>query len=183
MENMKRLLLSIYGKPLRTIAITIVLLVLVWRLLSWLCTRRGRLYGVWKNANAVLALGAVVVILLATLAERSGSGGEKIYPLFYSFQQAKKYPEIYRQMLMNIFLFVPAGLTLPFALEVGKNGDRSSGQIGRKRVKNAAISVVVLMLLSVAVEALQWRFGLGRAEVDDVLMNTLGALIGSLAYL
>ena len=37
------------------------------------------------------------------------------------------------------------------------------------------------MLLSAVIEAAQYAFGLGRAETDDVLCNTLGALLGALA--
>lgn len=45
-----------------------------------------------------------------------------------------------------------------------------------------AVTVVFAMLLSIGIEAAQLWFHLGRCEVDDVIMNTLGAAIGAAAY-
>lgn len=61
-------------------------------------------------------------------------------------------------MLMNAFLFVPVGLSLPNVLPPKMHP------------------------VAVAVEAAQLWFHLGRCEVDDVILNTLGAAIGAAAY-
>lgn len=63
-----------------------------------------------------------------------------------------------RAMLMNAFLFVPVGLSLPNVLPPKTHP------------------------VAVAVEAAQLWFHLGRCEVDDVILNTLGAAIGAAAY-
>lgn len=47
---------------------------------------------------------------------------------------------------------------------------------------NEAITILFAFGLSVFIELIQYKYGLGRCEVDDVIMNTLGALIGTLAY-
>ena len=35
---------------------------------------------------------------------------------------------------------------------------------------------------AVGIELAQWKWGLGLAETDDVIMNTLGASFGTLAF-
>ena len=77
---------------------------------------------------------------------------------------------MYRMLFMNVALFIPLGLSLPFALP------------DRFRHKYI-ITVISGVLLSVAVEASQYFFNLGRCETDDVLMNTLGVIIGGTAFL
>ena len=81
-----------------------------------------------------------------------------------------KQPEMYRSMLMNVLLFEPIGLTLPFALSY-------------KFQKKAMITIGFGFLLSAVIEIIQYVFFLGRTEVDDVICNTLGCAIGTGAYL
>lgn len=70
-------------------------------------------------------------------------------------------------MLMNVFLFVPFGLTAPNVLS------------RLKRLWPVIFTVVSAFILSVAIEFTQYYFHLGRCEMDDVIMNTLGAAIGT----
>lgn len=88
---------------------------------------------------------------------------------FHSFYEAKTQPEIYRTMLMNIFLFEPIGLSLPNILP--------------KKAHPVAVTVIIAILFSVIIEAAQYRFCLGRCEIDDVIFNTSGAFVGALGYL
>ena len=71
-------------------------------------------------------------------------------------------------MLMNVFLFVPLGLSLPFVL--------GRGWLPR------FTTIVVALAISAGIEYLQYRYALGRCEVDDVIMNTLGASVGCMAH-
>jgi glycopeptide antibiotics resistance protein len=77
---------------------------------------------------------------------------------------------MYRAMLMNVFLFVPLGLALPFIF-------------GGKTGKRILLTLLVGLLLSVTVEAIQCFVKLGMTETDDVICNTLGTAIGSCAFL
>ena len=89
---------------------------------------------------------------------------------FHSFVEARVQPEMYRSMLMNVFLFFPIGLSLPNILP--------------DRCKNSAlIAVVFAFLISSSVEFLQYRYQLGRVEIDDVICNTFGCMVGTLSYL
>ena len=74
--------------------------------------------------------------------------------------------------LVNEYIFIfPFGLTLPW-------GFAKSGNIKQKLVIDGLIG----MGLSIAIESIQYCFGIGRAEMDDVICNTLGCLFGSTSY-
>ena len=123
---------------------------------------------VWKSANACVAVASVLAILISTLFFR-GESSEMILMPFHSFIEVQTEPEIYRSMLMNMFLFFPLGLTLPHVLpEEWKH--------------QVTISILLALFFSAAIEYSQYYFSLGRAETDDVICNTLGAAIGTLSY-
>lgn len=70
----------------------------------------------WRWGNLALVLLITAAILYATLFSRAeGSTGLILTP-FASLTAARVQPEIYREMLMNVFLFFPLGLTLSNAL-------------------------------------------------------------------
>ena len=62
----------------------------------------------------------------------------------------------------NIIVFAPMGLFV---------------QTLRKNEKMPA-NVLLIVLLSVLVEAVQWAFGIGAADIDDVILNVIGGTIG-----
>ena len=70
-------------------------------------------------------------------------------------------------LLMNVILFLPFGLTIPYVAEVIKI---------RKNKFRWILCMVSGFLLSVAIESFQYYFCLGRAETDDVICNTLGCV-------
>lgn len=126
----------------------------------------------WRWGNLVLALLITAAILYATLFSRAeGSTGLILAP-FATFTAARVQPELYREMLMNVFLFFPLGLTFSNALP-------------RKwhRWLRIILTTLVSCALSAGIEYAQYRYALGMAEVDDVICNTLGAFIGSTSLL
>ena len=62
--------------------------------------------------------------------------------------------------LENIVLFIPIGMYLQ----------------GYK--KNTGFTMVNALIISVLIELLQYVFSCGKTEMDDVMANTIGALIG-----
>ena len=126
----------------------------------------------WRCGNLVLALLITAAILYATLFSRAEGGTGLILAPFASLTAARIQPEIYREMLMNVFLFFPLGLTLSNALP-------------RKwhRWSRIILTTLVGCALSAGIEYAQYRYALGMAEVDDVICNTLGAFIGSTSLL
>ena len=123
-------------------------------------------------ANFVLFCAAVIAILYATILNRTPGNYELILTPFATFTAAQQQPELYRAMLMNVFLFFPLGLTLSNALP------RSWHRWGR-----IILTTLVGCALSAGIEYAQYRCALGLAETDDVICNTLGAFIGSTSLL
>ena len=161
---MSSFFVRIYVLDISTVLIAIPILLLVWSVIGATFYKYMRIIG---TILAVIALGA---ILYATVLSRGGSSKEVYLIPFSTFERAKIQPEFYRSMLMNVFLFVPLGLSLPFVY---------SGTTG----KRIFFTVLTGLLLSVTVEAIQYFAHFGMTETDDVISNTLGTAIGSCAYL
>lgn len=161
---MERLFWRIYVQPLPAILLEMTSLLLLWVAMEKKMKKRSR----WKLLNAVVFLGIVAAILFTTVWSRGENAQAPSWIPFYTFVEAKLQPELYRTMLMNVFLFQPIGLSLPNLLP--------------KKAHPVAVTVVFAMLLSIGVEAAQFYHHLGRCEIDDVIMNTLGAAIGAAAY-
>lgn len=155
---------QIYVSNLSVIVTALLILPIAWSVFGAFFYKRMRLIG------TVLSIACGVVILYATVVSRGESSlGHDLTP-FSSFQRAIEQPEMYRSMLMNVFLFEPLGLMLPFAIK-------------GSTAKRILLTIVVGFMFSVAIEALQYFFALGMAEADDVICNTVGTALGSCAYL
>ena len=120
--------------------------------------------------NLCLLVTSVFAVLYLTVFSRKVGTYDVVLVPFSALSQAKKEPERYRSMLMNVFLFFPLGMACANAF--------SDKMKMRRRV---ILAVVIGFALSTAVEYIQYRFSLGMAETDDVICNTLGALVGSLS--
>ena len=144
-----------------------LILILIWAILYQHFKKKR-----WVAINAVIFSLSTVVILYATILGRTSGDYKLILTPFATFTAARVQPELYREMLMNVFLFFPLGLTLSNALP------RKWHRWGR-----IALTTLVGCLLSAGIEYAQYRYALGMAEVDDVICNTLGAFIGSTSLL
>ena len=126
----------------------------------------------WRWGNLALMLLVAAAILYATLFSRAEGGTGLILTPFASLTAARVQPELYREMLMNVFLFFPLGLTLSNALP------RKWHRWGR-----IILTTLVGCALSAGIEYAQYRCALGLAETDDVICNTLGAFLGAASLL
>lgn len=66
---------------------------------------------------------------------------------------------------MNVFLFIPLGFFFPYAMK-----------------HSIWETVLIGVIVSIAIEALQYIFCLGLCEFDDVFHNTLGTALGYCYY-
>ena len=141
-------------------------------LLLWpmLCQRVGERRRVLLNT--ALACAAAFIILYATILTRAPGDYELILTPFATFTAALQQPELYRAMLMNVFLFFPLGLTLSNALPQKWH-----------RWLRIILTTLVGCALSAGIEYAQYRCALGLTETDDVICNTLGAFTGSTSLL
>ncbi len=71
---------------------------------------------------------------------------------------------------LNAFFFLPLGLSLPYIL--------------LEKIKHKVlVTIIIAFTFSTMIEAIQYIFALGLCETDDVIMNTLGAAIGTVSYI
>ena len=157
-----------YVLPLHNIIGFMALLIFAWWLMYWSFKKYNRQKFFEKFVNRIIFIFIVMVIIAITIVSRNG-GSEVILTPFHSFVEARVQPEMYRSMLMNVFLFFPFGLTLPYALP-------------EKWRCHISITILFALIFSVSIEYSQYYFSLGRAETDDVICNTLGCTIGTISY-
>ena len=146
-----------------------VLLVGAWTALALLFHRKGWSRA-WKNVNRVVLGIVVLFILYWTIGKRNpAENGVSLIP-FHSFIAARTQPEMYREVIANILLFIPVGLSMPYSLP---------RRFSRHPIRSTILFAAVLSFL---IEVLQLVFGLGLCETDDVITNTAGAAFGSISF-
>lgn len=126
----------------------------------------------WRRGNLILSILMAIAILYTTILSRSEGNTGLVLTPFAALAAARQQPELYREMLMNVFLFFPLGLTLSNALP------RTWHCWFR-----IALTTLTGCVLSAGIEYAQYRFALGMAETDDVICNTLGAFVGASSLL
>ena len=141
-------------------------------MLLWGCLRAKMTDSVWRNINLCLLVLSLAGVLYLTIFDRGGGNFEVMLRPFTLLERAKEQPELYRAMLMNVFLFFPLGLTISNVLPQKW-----------KRWGRIVLATLFGCLLSIGVEFVQYRFSLGMSETDDVLCNTLGAFLGACSLL
>lgn len=114
----------------------------------------------------------VMVVLYITVFSR-----EVTYFRQYSFEFLDSYIKWMRgntrlgvEILQNIALFVPIGYWVSFIQE-------SSGS-----KRSFLYSLITGFVLSLGIETVQLIFKVGFCEADDLLNNTLGAVLGAFSY-
>lgn len=75
--------------------------------------------------------------------------------------------EMIRDFILNMIMYFPFGFLL---------------QMTHRKSKISTIAIIIPMISSVILEALQYFFSLGATDINDVISNTLGAFTGALAY-
>lgn len=154
------------GIDLRVMVILGLTLLVVIALTAILTKSRPRLARV---VSRIFLAGTLVVIVVVTLhpniSRRSSTGNHvNLVPLEGLWQQVNNLDPMIGavNILGNVALFVPLGLFVFLALD------------GGSVLRATACGV----LLSVTIETLQLFTG-RAADIDDVLLNTLGALVGA----
>jgi glycopeptide antibiotics resistance protein len=90
-----------------------------------------------------------------------------LVPVRNTWRELKYITEIGRfNYLSNIFGNILLFLPLPFILKFFL------------KIFNYSTVLIISMLLSIAIETLQYIFKVGVADIDDVILNTIGASVG-----
>lgn len=113
----------------------------------------------------------LVVMFSATLLDRfSGWTSGRIIPLFYSYREAwyNFSGADWRNIVLNILLFVPLGFLLP---------------LGIRRCRRFWVTYLIGFVVTVLIESAQLILRRGVVEADDILNNFLGTMIGYGCYM
>lgn len=89
-------------------------------------------------------------------------------------------PQAHAFVIENVLLFVPFGILCPFAVTpTGRTSDdtRSRGRIASR------FTVLLGFIISVGIETVQLLTERGYCQLDDIVMNTLGSLVGYMIFL
>lgn len=87
---------------------------------------------------------------------------------FITYRHILGFRAVFLNLAGNVIGFIPFGYFLP---------------INSSRCRNFFFVVLLTFTTSLVIEGLQLIFKVGSFDVDDILLNTLGGLIGYLIYL
>ncbi|BAB06013.1 VanZ family protein [Halalkalibacterium halodurans] len=134
-----------------------------------------------KQRWAILFLLYLIVVLYITLfawnygaslgPEGPGGRNYNLVPLRSIYRISVFSPDIWdpiRILLGNVLLFIPFGFLLPMAV---------------KKIHKLKTIVGLGCLFSLFIETNQFLFTYRVANVDDVILNTVGAWIGAVLYI
>lgn len=115
-------------------------------------------------------LGYLVIVLYATILRNAGGYREWNLHLFRAWREAWNNfsTKNWANVLLNIAMFGPLGFLLPLM---------------RKKFRKWYVTIPTGFALSLAIELLQLVIGRGICDVDDLLCNVLGAVIGYFAVM
>ena len=111
-----RYLSMIYDVPPVLWFALMAVVVLVW--ISLADRFQNRIW--WIPLNRVLVVLSMAAIVWITILVRARQNTDVFWDPFYAWKLAKRYPDAYRQMRLNVVLFFPLGLTMPFAFSSRK---------------------------------------------------------------
>ncbi len=151
---------SLLGTPMGHTTIFAFAFALLYPIAIVLIERKLLSKRISKWVRVVLVIAYSLGIIYLTLINRSVSErSANLVPFWsYGLWSDVQYRWI---ILMNIFVFVPFGFMMPWAVEM-------------KFWK----TILIGFLFSVCIEALQYILGVGLCEFDDVFNNTLGTILG-----
>ncbi|MGN0514368.1 MAG: VanZ family protein [Lachnospiraceae bacterium] len=75
--------------------------------------------------------------------------------------------KMYEQLILNVGMFIPYGLLLPMAI---------------KNARNFRTVSLIVLFSTIGIEVIQYFMG-RSADIDDVIMNFLGGIIGYLLFI
>ena len=154
---------NIYTANLWMAAVVVLAMIVVWALLNALFPKQMRI------VSMVMVGLSVLIILTLTIFFRPDADVISELTPFALLCKSITDPAIFRSVVMNIFLFVPLGMSLPFVI-------RSTA------LRRVLFTILAGFLLSGAIELLQHFLLVGMMQTDDVICNTLGTAVGACAY-
>ena len=127
---------------------------------------------IFRVIFALLLIAYLAIMIKITFFGRREGFGEQVLRLkpfgaFTDYREGhKSFTAVILNYIGNAVLFFPLGIILPAVF-------KKLGFLG---------TVITGMLMSLAVETMQYFTLRGFADIDDLLMNTLGVILGAVLY-
>lgn len=124
----------------------------------------------WKAINiSFFVFFLLYLLFFAMLSRTPGEYTVNLIPFssYYRYFFGNN-PEAFRTNTANLAVFYPLGLIL-------------SDMFQRNKKKKIIISLIAFGL-SASIETVQYIFSIGYTEIDDIIHNTLGAVLGVIGY-
>lgn len=138
--------------------------------------KKNRLSVHVRNSVVWFILSVYIAVMFVTvfLSREPGSRQGIDMTLFGTWGET---PQAHAFVIENILLFVPFGILYPLAVSTT---DRKPDL--RKKIGWEKFTVLLGFLISVGIETVQLITERGYCQLDDVVMNTLGALVGYVVF-
>lgn len=139
-------------------------------------------YFIQKNRKAIFRISSILFILYSCLMiwevfigpYRSYDGIRRynLYPfktIIHYFMNSERYSShiLFINLAANIVTFIPLGFFIALLF---------------KRVRNINIVVVFSIMITTIIETMQIILNVGVFDIDDIILNTLGCIIGFIFY-
>ena len=161
---LKHIIYFVYGWDLWTVILWTILSIILWTVINKRINRRMSRIINWFMLSLI-----IVAIVFFTITARSTQAERQIHLIpFWSYIAAHGSGR--ETLWLNAFFFLPIGLSLPFLLP-------------DKLKEKPRTTILIACVFSLAIEMIQFIFKLGLAETTDVIMNTLGAALGTISYI
>ena len=162
---LKELFHYIYCMSIPSTVFVLIFVCCLWNILNSR-VQKSQLVKIWKALNLVLFAVWFVCIIYMTIFSRGNKTEVNFIPFRFIYKPfITGNEEFFRTGWMNILLFVPGSMWLSYG--IGKS----------TRIKRALL-ISLFIILSVCIEIIQWYYKLGTVETDDVICNSIGAIIG-----
>lgn len=154
-----------YKIPLKTWIITAAIILTAWTLLMLLFRKQK---GFRLFLSRIFASLGLFLIVLMTFVRYPNQGTGLIWIPLRPLFGMRVSSDYWFVSITNLILYIPFACGLSFS----GDGEKKKGAIGK--------TILICFLVSLAAESYQYTTASGLAEVDDVLFNTLGGLIGAI---
>lgn len=124
-----------------------------------------------KYSSELLLVEYVFLLFCSTVIFRTVSETRQyVFHPFWSYKAIQDGREdLLAEDIMNVVVFVPVGILLEFMV----HGSRFT-------INKALLAALIGCGISVSIETLQYFFYRGFSELDDVMHNTIGCILGYL---
>lgn len=114
-------------------------------------------------ADVIVIISVAMIVWITLLTRNSYRSQIDLTPFHFIFD-VRNHPHILRVAFMNIALYIPFGYGM--------------AEYASAKENKRTIIILYAIILSGSTEIFQYLLSLGYTEVDDIILNTLGAMIG-----